>query len=317
MDHFSSKPTSSRTSTLPVGKHWAASEAQDAPEPHPSPSASGLVINRIPAHRPARRTVTLDVGRRDIRISRKLPPSGKTSSAPHSGGGPRNRISRFSPASARRLLFTARNFPGMKIMLTLTYPGEFPLDGRLVKDHWRRMRQWLVRNGNPIGLWILEFQNRGAPHFHVFVEHELDPQAVSNIWYQIVGTQDPRHLVAGTRCEYLRHPHAVGAYAAKYAAKSDQKDVPKEFENVGRFWGTWGNPEITQTCTLPIETAAQVVRVLRTAYKKERETWKYRRKKFRDKGVVGFVAWEISTGVQKYLGTQSIPIIEDYSLTDF
>lgn len=33
-------------------------------------------------------------------------------------------------------------------------------------------------------------------------------------------------------------------YAMKYAAKQAQKEVPAYFENIGRFWGIYGNREV-------------------------------------------------------------------------
>ena len=97
--------------------------------------SSGLVINRISAQKP-RRHITLEVGQRDIRIRRTT----RFDSKRRPGGGIRGSVSSFTKASRRRLLFTARNFPGINYMVTLTYPANFPADGRLVKDHWRRFR---------------------------------------------------------------------------------------------------------------------------------------------------------------------------------
>ena len=162
---------------------------------------TGLVINRISAQKP-RREITLEVGRRDIRIRRSYRLTGKS----RLGGGMRSNVTKFTNASKRRLMFTARNFPGLEIMLTLTYPADFPLDGRIVKNHWRRFRQWMVRNGAKTGLWVLEFQKRGAPHFHIFIQEPLDKDAVANAWYRIVGSGDPKHLEAGTRIETFRPP---------------------------------------------------------------------------------------------------------------
>ena len=105
-------------------------------------------------------------------------------------------------------------------MLTLTYPADFPMDGLLVKNHWRRFRQWMVRNGGKTGLWVLEFQKRGAPHFHIFLQQLLDRIAVSEAWYRIVNSGDPKHLQAGTRIERFIFPPAIGGYVMKYAAKS-------------------------------------------------------------------------------------------------
>ena len=38
----------------------------------------------------------------------------------------------------------------------------------------------------------------------------------------------------------MKYPGGAASYAAKYAAKSDQKVVPDGYEGVGRFWGHWG-----------------------------------------------------------------------------
>jgi hypothetical protein len=257
--------------------------------------ASGLVISRIFAHKP-RREITLEVGQRDIRIRRSYRLTGK----PRFGGGVRSNVIQFTNASKRRLMFTARNFPGLEIMLTLTYPSEFPLDGRTVKDHWRRFRQWMVRNGAKTGLWVLEFQKRGAPHFHIFIREPLDRHAVSNAWYKIVASKDPKHLEAGTRIETFRHPPALGSYVMKYAAKMEQKDVPAEFENVGRFWGVWGKPNLVTELCLPQSVGKYLVRTIRKAHIKARRSWKSHNH-FRDNGRSGFVAWETSVVVRRML----------------
>ena len=135
-------------------------------------------------------------------------------------------------------------------MVTLTYPGFFESDGAIVKDHLRRFLQECKRRTtreNPgQGLhystfWFLEFQERGAPHFHLFTTHYFPKQWVSSTWYRIVNSEDPRHLAGGTRCEKLeRGRSGLISYAQKYANKQCQKVVPVGYENVGRFWGVSG-----------------------------------------------------------------------------
>jgi hypothetical protein len=186
-------------------------------------------------------------------------------------------------------------------MVTLTYPAEYPADGRIVMNHWRRMRQWFVRQGNTAGLWFKEFQARGAPHFHVFLPSPVPKETVARAWYDIVGSGDVRHLWAGTRTESLRNPQAAGAYAAKYAAKSLQKEVPDGFSSVGRFWGTWGNPAICRTEVLSGRDAVDVVRTVRRGYQQKRKAWKCRRR-FRDNGRSGFTGWESGQIAAQALG---------------
>ena len=268
----------------------AAADAQhgaDAGDP-------GLVISRISAHRDLRR-ITLEVGYRDIRIRRSLPAGAVRGSR---DGCRRSSISAFSKESRRRLLFVALNFPDARYFLTLTYPSQFPLDGVTVKHHWKRLRQWLQRNGAAYGLWVLEFQERGAPHIHAFVNEWIEPQRLSEAWYRIVGSNDPKHLAAGTNIQLFRKPSVMGSYLYKYASKSAQKDVPAEFSNVGRFWGTWGSPKIATTVSLPLSEGKVTVRTIRRAYFKERQDWQTK-SHFRDNGTAGFIAWDSAYKVSR------------------
>lgn len=134
-------------------------------------------------------------------------------------------------------------------MVTLTYPGFFESDGSIVKEHLRRFLQELKRYVERHKLdelqhsvfWFLEFQERGAPHFHLFTTQYFPKDFVSACWYRIVNSEDPRHLAAGTRCEALQRGRSgTISYASKYAAKQCQKVVPDGYENVGRFWGVSG-----------------------------------------------------------------------------
>lgn len=156
---------------------------------------------------------------------------------------PRGVITQFSLASRKRLAFVASNTDiVLTSMLTLTYPREFPNDGKDVK---RNLNQFLVelRKKTPgvSVLWFLEFQRRGAPHIHILIRgvrvHKPMQQWVSAAWYRICGTGDARHLRAGTRLERIRKPNGARNYAVKYAHKMIQKSVPCAYRNVGRFWG--------------------------------------------------------------------------------
>lgn len=154
----------------------------------------------------------------------------------------RARIAEFTYKSRKRLAFVAANTPVTFLsMITLTYPGEFPTDGARVKSDFKRFKQWISRAfEKPSVLWFLEFQFRGAPHFHMLIDTMIDKdryEDVSKKWYLIVGSGDSRHLRAGTRVEALRSKEGGKRYAVKYAMKMQQKRVPDGFMSVGRFWG--------------------------------------------------------------------------------
>ena len=177
-------------------------------------------------------------------------------------------ITEFSHQARMNLLHTAKNC-GITFhsMATFTYPREFPRDGRQVKNDLKRQNQWFDRHFPGVrAIWFLEFQKRGAPHFHHLLDidlasyselverrrksrvgdratyrtsHEME-RDLARAWYRIVGSGDERHLQAGVSWEVLEISDAAVRYAAKHAAKPRQKHVPEEYHNVGRFWGRIG-----------------------------------------------------------------------------
>lgn len=151
----------------------------------------------------------------------------------------------WSQRSRDRLAFVASNSGiAWKALITLTYPANFPTRGKMVKKHLNTFLVALRRATAPSEalcyLWFLEFQKRGAPHVHILVNLPLadmpPKQWFSDTWYRVVGSQDIRHLRAGTRVEELRNERSGAHYAVKYAKKMQQKAVPKGFAEVGRFW---------------------------------------------------------------------------------
>jgi hypothetical protein len=132
---------------------------------------------------------------------------------------------------------------GRSIFLTLTYPGEFPPpeDCKTYKYHLRHFTQALRREMGVecSGFWKLEFQSRGAAHYHILVigyagELLALRQWVARRWFEIVGSGDDRHLRAGTQCDAARGVAGAMSYLAKYVSKADQS-LPGNFS--GRYWG--------------------------------------------------------------------------------
>lgn len=183
-----------------------------------------------------------------------------TSTNSKGAGGLRGRIRDFSKASRRNLLrTTARVQRGvLPLFLTLTYPGSFSSS----PHQWKRdLSTWvkrLHRRYPDAGLiWRLEPQKRLAPHYHLLIwgisEHLRSFRAwVSESWYEVVGSEDIRHLQAGTRVEHIRSGRGVMFYAGKYLAKLPERvspDGPDWSAGVGRWWGVrypenipWSNP---------------------------------------------------------------------------
>lgn len=177
-------------------------------------------------------------------------------------GCERGEVESLSMKSRRRLALIAGNTSVVfKSFVTLTYPKEFPADGKLVKRHLHAIKEALNRKcGKPSYLWFLEFQKRGAPHFHIFLSFGLpaplaemkrtDGRRAKTVrtswrfqdwlckrWFKIVGSGDEKHLRAGAAWEVIEKPDGAARYVAKESYKTFQKVVPEDFRNVGRFWG--------------------------------------------------------------------------------
>jgi len=180
--------------------------------------------------------VGIEVYKQDVVVLRRGYKRGKVDNY-------RSKVSEFSWAARKRLAFVAANTDVVfTSMLTLTYPRVFPNDGKDVKQN---LNAFLValrrRNPGVLYLWFLEFQKRGAPHIHIVVRGmRVDRETqrwVSHTWWRLCNTKDLKHLAAGTRLERIKSPNGARNYCVKYAHKMEQKNVPKLYRNVGRFWG--------------------------------------------------------------------------------
>ena len=169
------------------------------------------------------------------------------------GRGVRGEITELSSSSLGRLAFVAFNTPAyFASMITLTYPGKFPGDGRDIKVHLDRFLKWYRRTyPDELYLWWLEFQRRGAPHFHILTTVNLASLGTLSTITRKSGKKWQTHYPAWrqmretwaklggglTAWEVINDQEGGKKYAAKYATKAYQKKVPKAFQNVGRFWG--------------------------------------------------------------------------------
>lgn len=104
------------------------------------------------------------------------------------------------------------------------------------------------------GIWKLEPQERGAPHYHIllfgvdFIHYSI----LAQWWYEIVGSGDERHLQAGICIEAVRSREGVMHYASKlYMGKEIAG-----FEGVGRFWGVFNRKKLPLSRAVKAEIAA-------------------------------------------------------------
>ena len=154
--------------------------------------------------------------------------------------GTRSEITELTRKSSEKMKFILRNslceFP---CFITLTYPSHFPRSGKVCKKHLNLFLTHLRKDYKGIKyFWFMEFQERGAAHFHMFLSCVVPGKTyISPLWYRIVNSGDPKHLNAGTNVTVLKNTSDVVKYATSYAKKATQKMTPEDFICVGRFWG--------------------------------------------------------------------------------
>jgi hypothetical protein len=190
-------------------------------------------------------------------------------------------------------------------MVTLTYPADWLTvvpDGKTAKRHLQAFRKRYVKAwGEDIpAVWKLEFQDRGAPHFHLLMVPPHGKARIpgararkaawvgaglsfkrwlSAVWADIVDHPDPaekeKHLGAGTNVNYsegLRasDPKRVAVYFTKHGSfrkKEYQHCVPEPWrapgKGPGRFWGYWSLHRVTVAVEVTPEQAAQAARIAR------------------------------------------------------
>jgi hypothetical protein len=130
-------------------------------------------------------------------------------------------------------------------MMTLTYHACMQ-DGSLAKRHLHRFLTHMKRHaGLSNYLWVMEFQHRGAIHFHLWTDNDMDndefPAYVAIVWAHITGqSADFDALCHATNTMAIEQPHALVYYATKEVASAKklyQKMLPAGLEGAGRWWG--------------------------------------------------------------------------------
>lgn len=216
------------------------------------------------------------------------------------GGGLRGTVSEFSRASRKRLmeLFASIDKRGQQLPLfiTLTYPGKPELWEHFTPDDWKRHLDNFCKRlqraySHSTIIWRLEFQTRGAPHYHLllFGVPFVAADWVARAWWEVVGSGDPDHLQAGTEVRRCRSWRQAGAYVSKYLAKAGE--CPVDFP--GRFWGIRGRQ------FLPVEFV-DVVLDLPQFYRLRRVLSRWVKSRGYDlylhryQGVRAFLDWSVS-----------------------
>lgn len=170
------------------------------------------------------------------------------------------------------------------------------------------MIEWLRRRG--LGyFWIIEFQEREAPHYHGLLTGPKFDQAgnfvkdsyvgrdeLAQAWNRIISADRPEylgdryHLEHGAYLAPIQSQEKLASYYTEYMKKLEQKTVPPDYVNVGRYWGfSKSLLEVKeQTVSGSFRELSRLLRQERRKYKARCRTWGF---KWKYRGQ-GFTSWD-------------------------
>ena len=110
------------------------------------------------------------------------------------GGGRRGVVCGLSRAARKRMLeamarvnWAIALLTGGLTFVTLTYHDRWPEDPRA---QWTQVQRWARMMGFTWGLWRREFQQRGAPHWHLLIAGPYSRSEVLRTWRAVTGDYD-------------------------------------------------------------------------------------------------------------------------------
>lgn len=198
---------------------------------------------------------------------------------------PRGRVTSFSKASMRNFRDKLMNLDldpfigpskdaptGTGFFLSLGYPAEYPVSKETLHRHREKLSKQLRRTfGSSYlgGVWKLELQKGGAPHFHIIVLFScaMDTAKVrewtTDLWSETVKCYD---------LDFRRYgPHVVPLYesAERLRGYMLKNLIPMSGESLelGRIWGVWesekGSMPFKEPELITLETPEEHAELLR------------------------------------------------------
>jgi len=236
-----------------------------------------------------------DVPRGRRSFARFLPGGVKARGPQEAGGGfpedvRRGVVRGFSAASRRRLRVRLMEIDWARLdamWVTLTYHKHWDDSWTGWKHDLGVLRKRLARSGMAAEgiIWRMEFQKRGAPHFHLVLGYAsgLAPDRaqlrswVRDNWAEIIGESDnAAHLEHGTDVVTVRvmpEKGGMGAlmgYLLKEMSKGHQAGAGTA---TGRVWGVSGNWPVRDLGTVSLTEAGYFELARRIAERCGPNTW--------------------------------------------
>ena len=242
------------------------------------------------------------------------------------GGGKRNVVMGFSRQSRSRLIkfmgsINQKEYkPNQIAFISLTYHEKWPDDPDGWKAHLEAWQKRLERKyGELPGVWKLEFQRRGAPHFHLILFLPLDlvhtpgaasrfSRSVARDWNEIAGYGSTDHVAYGSDVRFKHSWRGVMSYTSKYMSKEQVVAVQTEdgrMVRTGRCWGYWRKnllPIEEKRISISWDDYQKLRRWFRRLRRRPERRWVDRPYRWDQTGMLVLLSWSPLLRLLEWLG---------------
>jgi hypothetical protein len=198
---------------------------------------------------------------------------------------PRGEVNTLSRKSRRNLFnYVLRlQYRSGYYFVTLTYPKEYPQKFTIWKDNLKTLCSYLRYHFPQLGfLWKLEFQKRGAPHYHLLLfdptqpDQEVLEEMITGEWVRIVKDYTKKFSEHSVDVKAVHDIKKSGFYLAIYQTKDGY--IPANVKT-GRHWGIFGRKQMPITeqgkASLSVDQYRILKRVCRKWVQKQKNSQSY------------------------------------------
>ncbi len=256
---------------------------------------------------------SLEIYRNDV-IHRRATGS-NSRSQPRSRGGSRGKARAYSESSRRNFCKFLNNIGPLKFMLTITYPETFPDDVNIIKKDLKSILNKIRKQGAEY-LWVIEFQRRGAPHFHILLDRPVPTDSLAKLW--------SRRTAAPSTAVHLSPVQSwigIRRYFTSPRKWCQQHLPPSWQEDLGRWWGHSRGLKAEPVKTIKGDTPENRDRVLTLARTARRIDRHRRARQRRDPGIFSRSTYGTGPAILQYAErladeSETSPAAEDNTIGD-
>jgi len=159
------------------------------------------------------------------------------------------------------------------------------------------MRRYLARK-HLSGIRVLEFQEKGLPHFNFVVNGIINEAELREKWLTTIGSSQVLHFDSAIYIEPIYDQIGL----SWYLSKPDQKTIPEQYTGIGRLWSKFGSESKMSPNEIITGSEEEINSIVDTFLEYENEQRRENDIKPREyDGVYGFTSYNTASFLRKQI----------------